>query len=255
MAVAAVCRRPVSTDQANTSSPASGRDDRSDGDGAQCAVWCVRPDEDRPHLCLAGAPMPQVLDYGPADVVWQRQPVDPVALASDGDLTAAPVDIVDAQRRHLPGPQPEADQQRQNREVPAAGRSAPVTRRQQLRHLITAQRFGDSGKRPAGHRRHPVGERPVNYPIDVNKPQQRAESSYKPSHRPRSLMGLGHHERGYLTRVQPLQVQPLSSKAAPRSRVVSDGAWVSASSETASTCRRTGVRPVWRHTVRPGRWM
>ncbi len=53
--------------------------------------------------------MPQVLDDGPADIVWQWQPVEPVALASHGNLAAAPVDIVEAQRRHLPGPQPESD--------------------------------------------------------------------------------------------------------------------------------------------------
>ena len=30
--------------------------------------------------------MPQVLDDGLADIVWQREPVDPIALASHDDL-------------------------------------------------------------------------------------------------------------------------------------------------------------------------
>jgi hypothetical protein len=59
----------------------------------------------------------------------------PVALAVDLDLAGAPVEIVEGERGHLPGAQPQACQQQQDGEVPPAMAGAPVAATQQARHL------------------------------------------------------------------------------------------------------------------------
>jgi len=118
--------QPVSTDQADTGPPARVGYDRGDGVGGQRPVWCLRPDEDHPLLSRAGARAAQVLDDGLPDIAWQREPVETVALAPHGNLAAAPVNIVEGQRRDLSGSQSEPDQQCEDREVPAPRRGVPV---------------------------------------------------------------------------------------------------------------------------------
>src|SRR5216683_2626198 len=83
-----------------------------------------------------------------------RTRVNTSAHAADDALPMAPIDVGQLQCRHLPGPQPEADQQGQHREVPPAERAAPVTARQQAGDLRAAERRGQTRQAPSRHLRH-----------------------------------------------------------------------------------------------------
>jgi hypothetical protein len=72
-----------------------------------------------------------------ADVGGQRQAVAAAALAADGDLTLAPVDVAQLQAGDLPGAQAQPGQQHDDRVIPAAGHR----RRSQL-SMIRARSAG-----------------------------------------------------------------------------------------------------------------
>ena len=74
---------------------------------------------------------PQVADDGLADISRQGQPLQAASLAAHRDLAVAPVDIAELERGHLPGPQPQPVQHREDGEVPRACQRVPVTARQQ----------------------------------------------------------------------------------------------------------------------------
>jgi len=77
----------------------------------------------------------QVGDDRGADVGGQGEPFSPVPLAGDGDLAAVPVDVLQCQARDLADAQPEAGQQRQDRQVAEAQGGARVALRQHRGHL------------------------------------------------------------------------------------------------------------------------
>jgi hypothetical protein len=84
----------------------------------------------------------QVVHYRRPDIGRQRQRVVPIPFAPHGDLTAAPADAIQPQRRYLPGPQPEPGQQRQDRKIPPPCDGAQIAAGQQRRHL--------TGRQPGG---------------------------------------------------------------------------------------------------------
>ena len=76
--------------------------------------------EEQAATAALSPPALAIVGDGLTHVMRQGQPFTPVALAGHNELTCAPVDIVDAERGHLSGPQTQTRQQRQNREVAAA---------------------------------------------------------------------------------------------------------------------------------------
>ena len=118
----------------------------------------LRTQKHRPVLRRVRAPVLQVGDDPLPDIDRQRQPINPVAFAAHGDLAAAPVDVVQAQRGDLTDPQAQAQQHRQDRQIPAAGRGALVATGQQRPHLLVVQRHGQAGQRPPGRRGHRRGQ-------------------------------------------------------------------------------------------------
>jgi hypothetical protein len=79
------------------------------------------------HRAVRAAPS-QVGDDRLTDVAWQRKTLHANALAANRYLARPPVDVLQAQAGDLPGPQPEAKQDKQNGVVPPALRLPPVTR-------------------------------------------------------------------------------------------------------------------------------
>src|SRR6478609_11830054 len=82
-----------------------------------------RRDDPQEHLTARGTVRPapsQVGDDRLTDVGWQRKVMHATALAVNPHLAGPPVEVLQAQAANLPGPQPEAKQDKQNRVVPAA---------------------------------------------------------------------------------------------------------------------------------------
>ena len=127
--------------------------DRGHAAGAQPSMRCPHPGEHVGAFAVGTAPT-QPADKRVADVDGHGKPLLASALAADDDLPMAPLDVGQLQCRHLPGPQPEADQQGQHREVPPAERAAPVTARQQAGDLRAAERRGQTRQAPSRHPRH-----------------------------------------------------------------------------------------------------
>jgi hypothetical protein len=120
----------------------------------------------------------------------------PVALAVDLDLAGAPVEIVEGERGHLPGAQPQACQQQQDGEVPPAMAGAPVAATQQARHLPGLYPPRRQSWPPRGNPWHRRSKRDGGEPGDVQIPQQRAERGHRLVRRRRGgPAALGNHER------------------------------------------------------------
>ena len=66
-----------------------------------------------------------------ADIDRQRQLVHPVTLAVNRDLPSPPVQVLQAQRRHLAGPEPESQYQDDHRIVTSAAGATPIASPQQ----------------------------------------------------------------------------------------------------------------------------
>jgi hypothetical protein len=67
-------------------------------------MWRPHAHEQRPSSCCGRTSAVQVGHQRLADLVRQRQPFVAVALASHGQLTGPPVDIVEFDSRDLTGP-------------------------------------------------------------------------------------------------------------------------------------------------------
>jgi hypothetical protein len=87
--------------------------------------------EHRPVLRGCGPPITQVADDRFADVVRQRQPLRPRALAAHNQLAGAPVDVFQREGGDLPGAQPQPRQDGQDRQIPESDHGRPVARVQQ----------------------------------------------------------------------------------------------------------------------------
>ncbi len=105
------------------------------------------------HLSLGtpGPAMAQVAGDRLAHVAGQGQALLGVALAAHHDFPGPPVDVVEAQRGDLGGPQPEAGQQYQDGVITLARRPAAVTARQQRRDLPGRQAPRQPGAAPSRH--------------------------------------------------------------------------------------------------------
>jgi hypothetical protein len=103
-----------------------------------------RPARRTSHLC-AGKPRPAGA-CRPGLRFRQRDPIR--------DLTSPPVDVIQSQRRHLAGAQPEPGQQGEDGQVPPPGPGERIAGGQQRGHLISVQRPRHPGLGPPGRRGH-----------------------------------------------------------------------------------------------------
>jgi hypothetical protein len=114
-----------------------------------------------------------------ADVGRQRQAVAAAALAPDGDLALAPVNVAQLQDRDLPGAQAKPRQQHDDRVIPAAGRAAPVAAIDDPGQVCRADRPRQGRQLPARRRRHRAGQRRGDLPVQVEEAQQRPQAGHR----------------------------------------------------------------------------
>ena len=86
----------------------------------------------------------------------QRETIFESALATHDNLTDVPADVVDLKRKDLARAQPEARQQKQDREVAAAAGCGPsgTCGCDHLLDLLRGEERWDSGELPAAHPVH-----------------------------------------------------------------------------------------------------
>ena len=72
------------------------------------------------------------------------------AFPSDAHLSGLPVNIVELEKGHFTGTQPESREQEHDRVVAPAGRGAPIDTGQQLTDLVRPNRARDRWHRPVG---------------------------------------------------------------------------------------------------------
>ena len=113
------------------------------------------------------------------DVAEQWEPVEAAALAVDHDLSGPPVDVVEAEGRHLPGAQAQAQQRQDD------GVVTPPNSRPPVASPNNASASGRATPLGSDERRRPViGERPL--PKSPSRLVLRgSRSARKPASRPR----------------------------------------------------------------------
>ena len=191
--------QPVREDDAQSRPLGRGGDHLRDPASGHAAVRCFDPDE---HAAVQGGwrpSAPQPVRDGLAGVGWQRELVPPVALAADGDLAVAPVDVLQGQRSDLPGSQPDPGQQRQDRVVAAPGRGLPVARREQCPDLRWLQAAGKP-RVAVSNLGNCLVQAAAGQALQVAEPQQGAQRCRRPLRGLRCQPpGLGDDERGHVT--------------------------------------------------------
>ena len=159
-----------------------------------------------------GGPGPvQVGHESLADVDRQREALVPIALPHHGDLAAAPVDVLQPQRGHLTGAEPQPGQQRQDRPVTLSDRGSGVAGAQQHRGLFGRQVLRQPGQFPVGGGGHRAHQRGVDHPAQVQEPQQRAQGCARALHRRgQGALATAEHERGHLAGGQRVQAEHIA---------------------------------------------
>ena len=128
--------QPVGVDGAQPGASCGTRHHAGDGRAGQRPVRGLRAGEHPAAISATRAPAGEVVDDRLPGIARQRQGVVAVALTPDRDLTAPPVEIVQAERGDIPGAQPQPDQQRHHRVVPAPRRCGPIAGGQQRRPAL-----------------------------------------------------------------------------------------------------------------------
>jgi hypothetical protein len=156
--------------------PARSRSD-DEGDPARRQAMVRRTDahEHRPVLRGRGAPIMQVADDRFADVVGQRQPFRPRALATHDQLTRAPVDVLQREDGNLAGAQPQPRQHGQDRQIPESDHGRPVARVQQRIDLAGLQSLRQPRQPPPCDRRDRAGQRTLKHALQMQEPKQRPQ--------------------------------------------------------------------------------
>ena len=108
---------------------------------------------------VAGPAAAAVVSHRPAHVDREREPVHPASLPGHGQLTVAPIQVVEAEGSNLVGPQPEPGQHRQDREYP---RRPPAVRRSQLANKRLTSLGSDARARPLSRHAAPAGTQSAN---------------------------------------------------------------------------------------------
>ena len=138
----------------------------------------------QPHEHRRAGSLPRTAPGQPAGhrlarVDGQRQAVAAAALAAHGDLALPPADVAQVQGGDLSGPQAQACQQHQDREVPAAGCAVPVAAVHQPGQVRRADGPRQRRELPARRRRHRTGQRRGDLPVQVEEPQQRPQARHR----------------------------------------------------------------------------
>ncbi len=124
-----------------------------------------------------GASLDQVRTQGFSDVGRYRQAVLAPGFAVDHHLGCSPVQIVELESRDLRSPQTESGEHDQHGEVAYSRWCCPVAAVNQSLDVRGREAFGHGGVFPARNRRHRLRQGRVGQPLQVEKPQQRAQFS------------------------------------------------------------------------------
>ncbi len=183
-------------------------DDERDPARRQPVMRRADAHEHRSVLRGRGTPFTQVPDDRDPDVMRQRQPFRPRALATHDQLTRAPVDVLQRQAGDLAGAQSQPRQHRQDRQIPAADHRRPVARRQQRLDLTGLQPLGQPRQPPTRDRRNRSGQRTLKHALQMQEAKQRTQRHDRQVRRaaaqPRTHL---HDEPAHLSDVHPPQLK------------------------------------------------
>ena len=131
-------------------------------------------------------------------------------LAAHHDFAPAPVDVIEPERGHLPGPQPEAPQHGEDGEVTQSRHRAPVAAGEQRSHRLCAQTPRQWLVRPTGGSGHRLRHRAGRVALQEQEAQQRPQRRDQHPGRPGTpSLTLADHEGGHVPGPQAPQVQPI----------------------------------------------
>src|SRR6267142_4990924 len=189
-------------------------DDTVDGAGADQATQ-RRPHADKDPPRRAGRTnVTQIVDQRRTDVRRQRQSPQSLALASDYNLTALPVQILQGQGDDLPSAQPQTGQEQQDRIVPLTDRRAAIAKREHLLDLSRRKRLGQVRQAPVGHPRHRASEIGRDRAPLLQKAQKRAQcGDHQLSPATASRLAATDNEAMNIDRAQLIEPHRLASKS------------------------------------------
>src|SRR5436853_6703609 len=105
-------------------------------------------------ISAARASVVQVSGDCRANIRRKRKNSLPIAFSSNAHLSDVPVNVIELEKSHFAGTQPQPCEQQDDRVVAAADRSMPIDARQQLTDLVRSNRTRDRCHRPicdSGH--------------------------------------------------------------------------------------------------------
>lgn len=145
--------QPVSAERRNASAGASAVYDRCYQSGGQRRDWCSTLEEQ----CSAASPWSittHMTGDGFPDIgrKWERVDLPPLAVHHEHALS--PVEMVELKAGHLACTEAEPCEQNQNRVIPPANRSAPVTAREQQPRDSRVHTSRNATEPPSRHGRH-----------------------------------------------------------------------------------------------------
>jgi hypothetical protein len=108
---------------------------------------------------------------------------DVARLARDPQRARLPLDIVEAELRHVAGPQREARQEQDDRAIPPARNDLAIACRNQPVHLLRRQISRQIGKLPVGIARNDIREICSAAAFDCQVTQERAQAGRQLLHR------------------------------------------------------------------------
>jgi hypothetical protein len=111
-----------------------------------------------PTAAATGSSVPKISHDRIPHILRQRKLRAPTTLAMDAEASVLPVDVVELQRGHLSGTQPQASEQQQDRVVAPSHRSAAIDPAEQSAYLLGCDASGNRGPRPVGHTRDDRGQ-------------------------------------------------------------------------------------------------
>ena len=169
--------------------------------------------------CARGTAAAEIRRDRLADVGRGWQPLCPVALARDDELARPPVEGIDREPRHLARPQPETDEEGEDREVSTPRRTAPIARGEEALDLGAGESARQLGQTPGCDSGNARGERTRQDPLDVEEAKQGAEGGHGQLGRAaRLIRTAGDHERGDVGDRQPFEGEPIGRGPAGQER-------------------------------------
>jgi hypothetical protein len=169
-----------------------------------------RPHAEKDATHRAGWSLAQIRRHGGADVRGQGEPIVPQPfLPADGDLSRAPVQILQLKRHHLPGAQPKASQQQQDRVVASPGRRPAIAGGEESLHLLGRKRSRNRGQPPVGNGGNGRTQIDAELTRLKEKPTQRAQRGHEHLGSARTAgAGMTLDERGHVGHAEGAERRP-----------------------------------------------